>query len=547
MKRLKRSLRREDGMALATVVMMIAVLSLLSIVLIDQVTSESNRAAGAVTSDAVYQAAEAGINDYIAKLTEDSSYYDHYVANGESPRKRSDTGAIVDPGSEWTSGVYWTYPSSTGCLDGKCTWYQGASFGSTRLGGFAYNLMVSPQSVASKTDLVTIVSTGCKLVDPNAATPVCDTNVPRRAIETQVTRATSAKFQVLMNDSTVCYASITYGKMLSLKDLCHYGTAYGDLLAEGSVVGSGGITVTRPTLNGNQAQIYDSSGHYLNIDDKIKPGSVSFPSMAKAVTKIQAAAAYNVPSTDFETAMSNASWRIVFDATGNVRVWLCTGSSKPEQTAPTCPTTPQYNGPMPANGAIFTNKTAIISWSKCTGAGTCPSSITSTVSGRVTVASANNIVVAGDIKYASETAGNRDDDLLGLIAQNNVWIATYASNQLTWRAATMTVTGKWGDYDCESPSWYRGDTSSMTFIGAAAYMNSGGCMRSYSPTGGYNINNVTRIPDDGSAKVMNPDYAKYDVLDFLDPPWFEPFDNGLEATVLYREVVSSFTPPVVTG
>ena len=87
MRKLKRFFRREDGIAMATVVMMIAVMTLLAVVLIDQVTAESNRAASTVKSDAVYQATESGINDYMAKLVDDPQFYDHFVANGESTRQ----------------------------------------------------------------------------------------------------------------------------------------------------------------------------------------------------------------------------------------------------------------------------------------------------------------------------------------------------------------------------------------------------------------------------------------------------------------------------
>ena len=88
MSALKRFLAREEGVALATVIAMIAVLTVLSVVLIDQVTAESNRAASATTSDTVFQTAEAGIDDYIAKLVDDPQFYDHYVANGESTRRQ---------------------------------------------------------------------------------------------------------------------------------------------------------------------------------------------------------------------------------------------------------------------------------------------------------------------------------------------------------------------------------------------------------------------------------------------------------------------------
>ena len=116
MRKLKRFFSREEGMAMATVVMMTGVLTILSIVLIDQVTSETTRAGTAVKNDAVYQAAEAGINDYVAKLTEDPQFYDHYVAKGESTRLGSN-GATVAHSTSTTPSV---------CLKMSRTWLAAA-------------------------------------------------------------------------------------------------------------------------------------------------------------------------------------------------------------------------------------------------------------------------------------------------------------------------------------------------------------------------------------------------------------------------------------
>jgi hypothetical protein len=214
---------------------------------------------------------------------------------------------------------------------------------------------------------------------------------------------------------------------------------------------------------------------------------------------------------------------------------------------------PMYNGPIPSNGAVYTGQDTIISWPTTITGYTSTSqdgSPTSKVNGRVTVATAGDMIIGGDIHYASEPpndgTGGPDDDVLGLIAKGNIWLPKYAPANLWWRAATMALTGIWSDYNCTNSGAYRGDSSSMTFVGTSAYTNPSGCMQrgSGSNSSGYNIDNVSRIADDGSAGAANSAYAKYDALKFLFPPWF-PVISGMETTVLFREVLPSYVPPAV--
>jgi Tfp pilus assembly protein PilX len=643
MKRFAQVLRREEGIAMATVVMMIAMLTLLGVVLIDQVTAESNRAAASASSDAVFQAAEAGINDYIAKLLDDPQYYDHCVAKGESTRRRSDNYALVSastdtascqPGgpSVWPAGVRWSYPS------GKDRWFTGtgtASGTSTTLRGYAYNLMITPPAASLNTNYITIVSTGCRVVDPDAAPVQCvasnDRNARRRAIEVHVRRTTPADFQFMMtdmHDSNVCWASNIYGRMYSTGEIKTCGThAYGNLMAETNVTGSYNLM--------GSARVYDLT--HPNIRDVVK-NPIPFSSFAVSVSDIQRAAALNTPSTDFEDT-SASSWRIIFSSNETVKVWKCTNStSTPESTLPYCndvkvtnnpyvtlksspsPTTiitvnestdsfptsgtiyvgsgttmdtvtysnktetsftgakcstsvcgstghnhyygetvskypaaqqpgvsPVYNGPAPANGAIYTAQSAIISWPNPIDNYSTDGS--STVNGRFTVASGNDVIIGGNTYYNSDpskAAGGPNDDVLGLIAQGDFWLAKWAPDQLWFRASTMALTGLWGDYRCTNGGGDRVD-SSMTFVGTSAYSSNGGCI--HSNNGGYDIDHTYRITDDGTAPSCPstaPLCMTYNALKFLFPPWF-PVINGMETTVLFREMPSDFPAPVVPG
>jgi Tfp pilus assembly protein PilX len=643
MRKLKRFFAREDGIAMATVIAMTTVLTLLSIVLIDQVTAETNNAGAAATADSVYQAAEAGANDYIAKLTDDPQYYDHYVAKGEATRQGADGTTVAHSTSTvnntWPSGLTWTYQNQ------KDWWYAGiggSSGNTTSLRGFAYDLMITPPSEALGTNYIDIVSTGCRVLDMNATPLQCDSRVPMRSVELHVRRSTPADFQYMVDyDPTkydpVCYGSTLYGKVYSTQDICFNstGVSYGNLMAEGSVTG-----ISADRLR-NGARIYDSTHPDIRT---VVPNPITFASLGDPSIDIKRSAANNVPSTDFEDATNAKAWRINFTSDGNVQVWKCTfasGSPDPASSQPYCndvkltanvtlkkstsatiyvnestasfPTsgtiyvgvgsgrtdtvtytgttstltsgtftgalcnacgssgithnsgevvsiksggigwaTPYFNQPIPSNGAIYTGQDAIISWPSTINGYSSPSqdgSQTSKVNGRVTVASGGDIMIGGDIHYASEPAsdgiGGPDDDVLGLIAKGNIWLPKYAPPNLWWRAATMAMTGICSDYNCTNVGPDRGPTSSMTFVGTSAYTNPTGCIQYYDGAyHGYRIVNVSRIADDGSAGAANSAYAKYDALKFLFPPWF-PVINGMETTVLFREVPASFIPPAV--
>jgi len=542
MSRLTRLLAREDGIAMVTVVGMIVLLTVLSVTLLDQVTTESNRASNSVKSDAVFQAAEAGINDYVAKLLDDAQYYDHFVANGESTRTpctANDASGVCNAwgsptyaaGSAWPSGTHWGYNPTTNFPNGKDRWYAGtgtSSSNSTLLGtadwatstlrsGYAYNLMITPPSATLGVNYVTIVSTGCRLVAGTPiSNPICDTSTnapPRRAVEVRIRRMTPADFQFLW-PGNVAYGAdaTTYGKVYSGGTIDHDGYAYGDLLAETSVTGNVNLTSHRPTDANHpiKAKIYTQSTN-PSIRTQIKK-QIVFNDFVMALKNIKSAAAYSGMS--FANS-SVGAWRFVFMANGTVQVSQCTrsGSDDVAKTKPTCGAATTYN--LPSNGAIYAEQTAIVSW---------PTS-GSTVSGRVTIASNNDIVIGGNIHYQSEYGGP-NDDVLGLVANVNVYIAKWAPNALTWRAAAIAQTGTWSSYSCGS---LRPAGSSLLYIGATAAKITG-CASDF--------DNRVYASDDGSYN------SSYNALKFLIPPWYPPLFDGAETTVLFHEVDSGYVPPV---
>ena len=174
------------------VVFLTAAIALLSVSLIDLVRGDSSRAAKATVSDAAFQAAEAGLDDYTSKLLDDNQYFFHDVALGESTRRASD-GTLVAPGASsptaWTFGTTWTYPN-------------GADNWRSLTNGYEYNIQVTgPTSTAAWTD---IIATGRKQ----------GTVSPVRVIEKRLRPASIADFLMITNsDYTVGSGATTYGKI----------------------------------------------------------------------------------------------------------------------------------------------------------------------------------------------------------------------------------------------------------------------------------------------------------------------------------------------
>jgi len=454
-----RSLEREGGYAMVVVILISSLLSLLALTLLETVESESTRSARSGQRETAFQAAEAGVGDYIAKLVDDRLYYAHNVHAAESTRRPA-SGADVPGGTVWTGALTWTYPN------GRDAWR-------TLPNGYQYNLRITAPTAASP--VVKIVSTG-RLAGSTE-------NV--RVIETLVRPSSVADFQMLAN-ADISYGSTasTYGKIYTGIDeggnahsVTHDGTAYGDIYAEGSAGGS--------TTLMNGAQKYSSS----TIRTVIK-NPVNFNSFISSLVDIERASQGGGVNLD-DLASTNSipvvdAWRLTFDAGGSFLAQPClrSGGLHPAESAPSC--SAGYTRAVPANGAIYSTQTVVVSGQ---------------VNGRVTVATNGDVVVANDLSYV--TPG---DDVLGLIARNEVLVALWSPFDLSWRAATIAQGGKWRSW---SSSQSRG---SMTFTGSTATKD-GGFMSMF----------ATRV------------YQYDDTLVYLPPPWFPTVEEAYTIT-LFREV-----------
>ena len=127
------------------------------------------------------------------------------------------------------------------------------------------------------------------------------------------------------------------------------------------------------------------------------------------------------------------------------------------------------------------------------------------MNGRVTVTSNNNIVIGNNISYQPST-----NSVLGLVALNNMIVAYWTPNNLSWNAATIATTGQWTD-TCGAFGYQCGTHGTMTFTGSTA-TNNGGSMSMFA-TRVYNYDPnllwlLAALVPDGRQALHRPDAAR---------------------------------------
>ncbi|MFN8188490.1 MAG: pilus assembly PilX N-terminal domain-containing protein [Gaiellales bacterium] len=378
------ALKQEQGAAMVLVMFLVAMLSLMSVLLIDTVQEEADSSAQAVERNAALQAAEAGIDDYVAKLVDDRLYYVHQVHPGEGTREEPG-GTEVSAGTAWSYGLAWTYPNE---FD---TWRALSN-------GYEYSLKIVPPNPGE--EAVHITAAGRKV----------GTTDDTRVVEALIRPSSIADFQRIVNgDVSWGSGATTNGKLYANGTIDHDGIAKANIYAEDNVTGS--------TTLQNGAKKYDHN----TIRSVIK-NPVNFNSLLASLVDVQRAAQVGGVYLDNPAVHG---WRITFNANGTFSVQTCTRSGGNDIAAvqPNCVNYSPATYNVPSNGAVYAGQSVIVSGQ---------------VNGRVTVASNDNIVIANDISYV--TSGS---DVLGLVAKNNVYGAQWCPNNLTWRAAVLAQSGTW--------------------------------------------------------------------------------------------------------
>jgi hypothetical protein len=490
--------RRDDerGSILVIVMLVSVVLAVLGASLLKGTFADLGQGERSQATNRSLQAAEAGINDYIAKLTEDHLYYAHWVHRAEATRNATGTSVRYDPGSTalaFDGTLAWTYPN------GRDGWLD--------LGdGLEYDLQVFPPTATRTT--VRIVATGRRTGDASTA----------RTLEALVRTASIADYQMISNAEVIYGSSATTnGKVYAGNgsNIVHAGTANADLYAEGRVwrdktarndaqgrtPGSQGwiptYTYSGTPTYGNGAKGLDSTIDPVTGLPHIRTvirTAIDFDNFTGSIGDVQRAAAAAADGITKPALAAGSAYWLTFLADGRVRIQTCTGVdlSAGGTTAPSCGTATTQ--PVPTNGAIYVDEDVIVS---------------GTVKGRVTVATTSDVVVGNDIDYAS-TGTNvnlTNTDVIGLMAQDEVLVPRWAPINLTWRAGTIAMERQWRSAAGSSTTH---DT--MTFYGSTA-TNLGGYMSQYAHR-----------------------FYNYDpTLLYLQPPYFPVLEDAY-TIVLQREI-----------
>ncbi len=495
MTRLCERLRDERGIAMLLVVFATALLATLSVVVVETVTAESSRSAKANVRQSSFEAAEAGIDDYIAKLADDRSYYLHWVHPAESTRRDSATSALVS-----SSGS--SPAPSTWCRDPKTkpaptAWLYGATWNTSPNGkdhwcslgnGYEYNLQITPPDQSTGQKGVTVLATGRPIAQAGQANVVTDS----RVLEAVVKQSSITDFQEIADGNIGWAAGATaYGLIYSNGDIS-WGTgttAYGSNFAMGSISGN----PSRPT----GAPFFDKDGS-TSWTDPLQPPSpltqpIDFNAFLTSFSDITSAAE-DTTGGGIYLDSSYSAWRLTFNAAGTVTIEGCAISNiESRTTSPTC--TAVATQAVPTNGAIYSEVSVIVQgW----------------VKGRVTVATPSRIIIGGNLLYQGDTDflnPSNGQNVLGLEALGAVVVPCWITGNLDWRAALLSEYDTWG-------AWGNGFTS--------------GASCSNSPTSGNRMRHRGSATLDHGGSFSgwfdNRDYLYDDSLPYLAPPWFPTID-----------------------
>ena len=457
----------------------------IAVALTVQVMGEDSNSRRDSSQDGAYQAAEAGTNAYLSDLTESTfAFYTQYIAKGEATR--TDSSSVAHPNNcsavdsngkstcsdgTWNAvswGSTWTYATAKTADTG---WF---SIGN----GYQYLIQVYPPSLALANGLAQVITR----IDVTGR-PTGSTDLTRwRTIETMLRPSSLADFQAFAaTDLSYGSGATTTGPIFVgenssgvAANLSHAGTAKANLYAEGTVTVTGTLAsgakaydkTTTPTalckLNDCATVPFSSfanyfpqalgaanaTGIYLGATDPTPSGGCLYAGVACG-----SPATGNSALSAQSPAYSVDAWKLVFQSNGTVIVSSCKKYKSSGGTIfldydgtnpPVCGNAKTLN--VPASGIIYSAVDVLIS---------------GVVKGKVTVASAANVIWAGNTTY--NTNGT---DVIGVMATNTIYVAQWApdaSGNLTIWAAEFALNGPF-----EQDPNYCTPTGTLNFYGSSA-------------------------------------------------------------------------------
>lgn len=407
----------ERGAAMIAIIILGVVLTSIIAISTSNSVAEFDRSTRNARRTASFQAAEAGVEDYVSKLTQDGGYFLNSVHPAESTR-RSPSNVTVAGGNPWTGDGAWIYPTA------RNRWRALPN-------GYEYNIEVSPPDSGA----IRIVATGRKV----------GSMTEERVLEVRVRPASISDYSYVSNsDQTFGPSATTFGKIYlgfdtggAAHNLTHLGNAHGNLYSEGQVLG------TDPARLFDGAQVFDSMTVPDIRSQLTQP--INFNRFTDSLIEINNASATGGLRLDDPTI---DHWWITFQSDGTLLLRSCVrgGFSPPEWWEGSCSAATPFAAP--GNGAIYSPQSIIVDGIS---------------SGRQTVGSGNDIVIGGNLTY-----DDVDVDVLGLIARGSVIVAHWAPADTTLEASVIAQTGSF-----RSTTSYLVHNGTFHHLGSSASNTSG--------------------------------------------------------------------------
>ncbi len=446
-----RRLRNDSGLALATVLVTIMLLTMFTTLLLREAITQRQQSEFQAREDVVVAGAEAMLERYAAKLTVDPLYFMHWVDEGERARVCDTLTSAgygqpaVQPGNAWPwpDCEEWTYedPDRDGDGSPDPDWYV--------------HPILDGTLAATRDDIGVLME-----VYPPAGQPLevlvvgrRGTWVHRRAISATVQATSLSEFyRVTENDLNYGSNRETWGKVYSGGDVNFgsNGKAHADVFAEDQ------IGNPPQWLDGAEGWQSAPTGTYNNIRDAY-PQPLDFNDFWDDLDTIQSAACSG-GGLCFDDANADG-WRIhpYVTAAGVGKLRVCKSTTNQSETWWwTNGQSSQFNScstyDIPINGTVWTNQHVVIgdrsftggfNDDRLTGDGYSEAILRGSLTIYAgTVTNKKNIILNADTTYDDPNSF----DVLGLIASDEVIInggATGADRRFYISAALLGQYDKW--------------------------------------------------------------------------------------------------------
>ena len=454
----------QEGIALVAAIFVGVILIILATLIMSVSMIETNQSSRQVYMSSAAQAAEAGVDDYISKLTQNPSYPLQWVHPAERQRTATTSAAKTAGGFPWSGAPSWTYAANA-----PVTWRKLTN-------GYEYSLRVKPPKPGETG--VTVYATGRKIGSTKYV----------RTYEATLRTASVLDYQMMIAGNGY-YASTatTNGKIYVGGDISHPGIAQADVFGEKKVLAT-------PTLQ-NGAQFYASSAPYQDIRSKI-PQPIDFTQFQVQTSVLRDAAQ---AGGIYLNGGGAKAWRLKFRPDGNVEVYKCTDAAAGTTrdsilhyyaiAQRTCAPAAPAVRPVPANGAIFAEQFVMTY---------------GTINGRATIGSNSDIMLEGPMNYV-----NGLDDTIGYIPAIGFNFAYYAKENIP----SGSIWEWWGSLLVSNPNvtwWVKTDAAGAGPPGITQMITHGSAVTPFS----------------GNISVIPSRIYKYDPnLQFLMPPYFPLLDH----------------------